>query len=102
MQFDLAQNPCRYDGWTIFLTRLHGVAVEIFDKPTRTVLIDPTAHGPKVAIAHATAHIALRHHLDCADGVFTEIQELKADTHARDLLAAAVEWAATYEPVVSD
>ena len=55
--------PARFDGWTIHTTDLYGVSGEVFDPPTRTVLVDPAGTGRLYAIEHVKAHLRLRHHL---------------------------------------
>lgn len=95
---DLTQAPARLDGWTIHLGTLHGMG-EVFDKPTRTAIIDPTMAGPKLSMAHGLAHIRLKHMYDCPSGVYTDEQCDAADVHAQDMLAASIEWARSPEPV---
>lgn len=80
----IVQNPARYAGWTVHLQDLHGMG-EVFDKPTRTAIIDPTKAGPRKALAHALAHIHLQHVYEPGD-LFTSQQEDAADAHADTML----------------
>ena len=80
-------SPVRHDGWIIHLTALCGLSGEIFDPPTRTVLIDPTSTSLEVAAAHAIAHLNMKHHL--TEGDFTEDQCDDADREAVFVLAAS-------------
>lgn len=77
-----------YDGWKIYLTPLHGMTGEIFDPPTRTVLIDPVECGLEKAAAHAVAHLRLKHHLT-AVGDYTEAHCDEADREADKVLRAS-------------
>ena len=94
IQTGLEESPCRFDGWQIQLTPLHGVCGEVFDKPSRTIIVDPTTVGRTMAIAHAASHIALKHHLVAGDW-FTEDQCDAADVRALDWAKVIVDWSQT-------
>ena len=107
MQYEVAQSTttqtepvrsaCQFDGWQIRLTPLHGVCGEVFDKPSRTIIVDPTTVGRTMAIAHAASHIALKHHLVAGDW-FTEDQCDAADVRAIDWAKVILDWAQSLEP----
>lgn len=90
-QTELTQSACRFDGWQIKLTPLHGVCGEVFDKPSRTIVVDPVNVGPTMAVAHAASHLALRHHLEAGDW-FTEDQCDAADVRALEWAQMILAW----------
>jgi hypothetical protein len=80
--FDPLQDwSSRWSAWKLRLTPLPGDCNERFYPDSREVHIDP-AGDPEWAVAHATAHLDLRHHLVALDG-FTPEQEADADGLAR-------------------
>lgn len=86
----LTFDPCgelerRWPGWKIRLARLTGVT-ELIDGAARVVTIDPRQEDMEWAVAHATAHLDLQHHMVPLGGFLTDTQEADADALAHSRL----------------